>query len=332
MAITIKTPSITPWGRRSVMMEEPAPSAGILKTHTIAVNIDGSILLKDTKEKILNLGKQGDSNVTLLKFDVSSLSESKDLSQYYFQLAVKNLTINSVIGTFLVNNYEFLIPSIISDYAGDYEFIIILRDKSDQEGSKSNQKEFFISDAFKAKIEKSTYDNLVFEDGTEITLDAVNVEELEIFKPSIKINGTLDEITSDSQVLGNKGDRYVLYFDWSEWNRPSDINEIYMVIALNTEEGVAIPIDPVEESKFWVPFDITANAGEYQIGFLVKGPLGEKTYSFLTNLLTLKVQDNWLTESDLDFDFTDVDGVFLSNSAGELLQDIDGYLLYTMEE
>ena len=330
MAITIKTkPSISLWGMRSTIAE-PTPSTGILKTYTIVLHEDGQISFENTDSKELNLGKQGDSNVTLLKFNTDELKLG-DLSNYYFQIAVKNITLNSVIGTFLINNQEFLIPSIISDYAGDYEFIIILKDKNISNGNRESEQEYFITNPFKAKIYESAYSGLIT---AGYLLEPVNEEELNIIKQQIIISVEKDTITSDSRILGNKNDRNVLYFNWTEYERTNNIDQIIMAVCSDDEVGgFEIPQTQLNNNVFWVPESLTAKSGEYKIGFLIKGWIDEKEYSFLTNMLTFKVQDNWLTDEDLVFDFTDSDdnNTFIKDLNGDLLKDIDGYLLYTLE-
>ena len=167
MAIIVKNINITP---RST---EPV----VDRSYEISVDEFGKV---DVGKNGLDLGCQGDHNITKLEFNVNNLNCASELSKYnpvlVFSRKNEDGTITNIScsGTNSVDSpiSTFYIPEDVTKVAGDYSIVYTLREKVESSGNVGeindtniegdiDEKEVFVSDIFTGTVRPSIYADLV---------------------------------------------------------------------------------------------------------------------------------------------------------------------------
>ena len=167
MAIIVRNVKITPTSTQAV----------VDRSYEVSIDASGKV---DVGENGLDLGCQGDHNITKIEFDVSKLNCASELANYNPVLVfsrkendkIKNLFCSGVNN---INNIEydkptstFYIPEDVTEVAGEYSILFTLREKDENNGNVNitndtggiKEKEFFISNEFKGVVRKSIFGDL----------------------------------------------------------------------------------------------------------------------------------------------------------------------------
>lgn len=164
MAIIVKNINITPKSTEPV----------VDRSYEISVDEFGKV---DVGKNGLDLGCQGDHNITKLEFNVNNLKYASKLSQYnpvlVFSRKNEDGTITNIScsGTNSVNSpiSTFYIPEAVTTEAGDYSIVYTLREENEDTGNVNitndtggiKEKEVFVSNIFTGKVRSSIYADLV---------------------------------------------------------------------------------------------------------------------------------------------------------------------------
>ena len=165
MAIIVKNINITP------RLTEPV----VDRSYEISVDEFGKV---DVGKNGLDLGCQGDHNITKLEFNVKDLKCASELSKYnpvlVFSRKNEDGTITNIScsGTNSVDSpiSTFYIPEAVTTEADDYSIVYTLREKDESYGNVNisnvtegniKEKEVFVSDIFTGKVRSSIYADLV---------------------------------------------------------------------------------------------------------------------------------------------------------------------------
>ena len=167
MAIIVKNVKITP---------SPTPPV-VDRSYEVSVEASGKV---DVGENGLDLGCQGDHNITKLEFNVSALKHIKEhiksLNNYNPVLVFSRKKADNTIENIScpgVNNIDsktsiFYIPEDVTEIAGEYSILFTLREKDENDGNVNitndtggiKEKEFFISNEFKGVVRESIFGDL----------------------------------------------------------------------------------------------------------------------------------------------------------------------------
>lgn len=169
MAIIVKNVKITPSPTQTV----------VDRSYEVSVKASGKV---DLGNDYLDLGCQGDHNITKLEFNVSELNNLvknyKLLENYNPVLVFSRKNEKGDIDNIFcsgVNNINtekqistFYIPEDVTEVAGEYSIIFTLREKDENDGNVNiandtggiKEKEFFISNEFKGFVRKSIFGDL----------------------------------------------------------------------------------------------------------------------------------------------------------------------------
>lgn len=164
MAIIVKNINITPKSTEPV----------VDRSYEISVDEFGKV---DVGKNGLDLGCQGDHNITKLEFNVKNLKYASKLSQYnpvlVFSRKNEDGTITNIScsGTNSVDSpiSTFYIPEAVTTEAGYYSIVYTLREENEDTGNVNiendtgtiKEKEVFVSDIFTGKVRSSIYADLV---------------------------------------------------------------------------------------------------------------------------------------------------------------------------
>lgn len=158
----------------------------------------------------------------------------------------------------------------------------------------------------------------------------------EMHKKPITIEYTPNSVkVIDNDSLGMKYDSYITPINVSGlYNLPGETKK-YVLFAKNEKTIVCQCYD----NYCWIPADVTADAGSWQVAFIVKGvstttgtdeeenevEVESSDYVYNTGILKLPVVDNKLTKSDLA-----VDTAYraIIDNDGQFLYDNNNYALY----
>ena len=184
MAIIVKNIKIMPNNNKPV----------VERSYQIPILASGKV---DLGEGYLDLGCQGDHNITKLEFDVSKLNSvvvgNNNLLANYIPVLVfsgkdKNGDLTNISCTGVNNDTSktstFYIPENVTTMSKDYSIVYTLREINESSGNIGevtnntdkgdiDEKEVFVSDEFKGKVRPSIYADLVEvikvkQNGTEI--------------------------------------------------------------------------------------------------------------------------------------------------------------------
>ena len=180
MAIIVKNVNIKPRVTQTV----------VDRSYEVPILASGKV---DVGKNGLDLGCQGDHNITKIEFDVSKLNCANTLANYNPVLVFSGKNENGIVENIPcpgVNNAEsktttFYIPEKVTTSYKDYSIVYTLREKVETGGNVTNditnntipgdidEKEVFVSDEFKGKVRPSIYADLVEvikvkQNGTEI--------------------------------------------------------------------------------------------------------------------------------------------------------------------
>ena len=164
MAIIVKNVKITPSPTQSV----------VDRSYEVSVKASGKV---DVGENGLDLGCQGDHNITKLEFNVKDLNCASELANYNPVLVFSRKENDEIKNLFCsgVNNVDtnkqistFYIPEDVTEVAGEYSIIFTLREKDENDGNVNitndtggiKEKEFFVSNEFKGFVRKSIFGDL----------------------------------------------------------------------------------------------------------------------------------------------------------------------------
>ena len=170
MAIIVKNVKITPTNNKPV----------VERSYQIPILASGEV---DLGEDYLDLGCQGDHNITKLEFDVSKLNSvdlvgNNNLLANYIPVLVfsgknKNGDLTNISCTGVNNDTSktstFYIPEDVTTMSKDYSIVYTLQEVNEDKGNVNidnvtegniKQKEVFVSNVFKGKVRSSIYADL----------------------------------------------------------------------------------------------------------------------------------------------------------------------------
>lgn len=170
MAIIVKNVKITPTNNKPV----------VERSYQIPILASGEV---DLGEDYLDLGCQGDHNITKLEFDVSKLNSvdlvgNNNLLANYIPVLVfsgknKNGDLTNISCTGVNNDTSktstFYIPEDVTTMSKDYSIVYTLQEVNEDNGNVNidnvtegniKQKEVFVSNVFKGKVRSSIYADL----------------------------------------------------------------------------------------------------------------------------------------------------------------------------
>lgn len=236
MAIIVKNVKIMPSNNKPV----------VERSYQIPILASGEVALG---EDYLDLGCQGDHNITKLEFDVKDLNCASTLTNYtpilVFSGKDKNGDLKN-ISCLGVNNgtskiSTFYIPEDVTTLSKDYSIVYTLREIEEDSGNVNipnvtegniKQKEVFVSDEFKGKVRSSIYADLdaaitvkdkdgqivQFTTGLLPRLVEKRTEDIKttdgIYKKRIALtwpDGKGDIVVDGGNSLGNKYDVFMTY-------------------------------------------------------------------------------------------------------------------------
>lgn len=164
MAIIVRNIKIMPTNDKPV----------VERSYQIPILASGEV---DLGEDYLDLGCQGDHNITKLEFDISKLNCADKLANYIPVLVFSGKNKNEIIKNIScsgVNNSgsktsTFYIPEDVTTMSKDYSIVYTLQEINEDYGNVNidnvtegniKQKEVFVSNEFKGKVRSSIYADL----------------------------------------------------------------------------------------------------------------------------------------------------------------------------
>lgn len=298
------------------------PAQGLCRETTIVINNDGSV----STNGILNLGFQGDKNVTVINIDTSNLNwgnlseQSANLKDAYQPILIfKNLEDNTTTSIEFEGNY-FSVPYNITQKATSYDIIYTLQERISTEEINTNYKgnvgddssstfrEIFISQVFKGVVHPSVESSTAAIDNWE---DISNTSSLllssqyeALHKPEVYItwNGKTG-FSISSNNIGNQFDSLVTPLCFEELPIDAFVNstdEIEICFWNNTKAYKATFNTINKPLKIWTPKEITSQAQTWNVGLILT--LNSSSQKLASNIFNFVVQGNFLSSDDLDED------------------------------
>lgn len=343
MAIKINniTPEMSVWGMRLMGAKTASNGPEYAYEYEINVGSDGGISLDEP----LNLGRYGDKEVCKLIFNISDIQNYNEdgidnTGEYNVYCVFQHNKIKTTYEVELNGNIGTLVlPEEITNEAGDYEMILVFQEAQaydeDDTPNVPGIREYFVSDIFKGYVQESAWQYVW---NIEELYDFKTGSDFSIYKPPITIKFEEDSInnnpyiTTDSNSLGNQGDRYVKQINWGNTDRYG-LNK-FIVYFFNEEhvKHYAYQIDNMK--AVWVPEEVTDlrndNITNWKMLFTLTN--ADSTQRLVYNTLEFEITDNWLTVDDLYVDINK-NYVLLRDSEDILLLDSEGVILTApMEE
>ena len=317
-------------------------ASGLCRETTISIANDGSV----STSGILNLGFQGDNNVTVINIDTSKLNwgslNGVNLRDAYKPILIfRNLSNNETTSIEFEGNY-FQVPQAITKNAVSYEIIYTLQELTEDsyqgnvgEDSDEGRKEVFISQVFKGTVHPSIYglDREWDEPDSDLTSELIKSKDYEaLYKPEVSIQWVgKNGLSAATTKIGNQFDSLItpLCFNglpevdwntkWTVYFWGGDYSNKYVFNNINQLDTI------------WVPSEVTKVAQTWNMAIKAEFSSGQKLYS---NTITLQVAGNFLTSTDLNED--DVQNIAqpLYDENGDLmtLSDEDGNPITTYVE
>lgn len=309
-------------------------NVGVLRTHKIIVNANGRI-----GKNNIDLGRQGDHNVTALVFNLDKLEENINLNEYnasciFYNEDYPRDNTNPITVDF--DGHLLLIPNEITKRAGRYRIIFALQeikeDTDDIEVGNIEFRETFVSSEFTGIVMNSCYEKLKngFDELTPSldSLEIVNTSQFSVIKPKILIRGT-KTISTNKKSFGNKLDSYVTYIDPTgitvNTESKAAISECYMLVVKNEDYDNIQKYYLSTENKYWIPKAWTEEQNSYELIFVAKGDLNKNSrFEYITNTLSFTVEDNYLISDDFAFDYSPIGFVVLRDENDISILDENG--------
>lgn len=286
------------------------------------------------------LGNQGDDWATCLECSIDGYELEDYIDRYSAHLVcVPKNNPESRTPLDLVNNKYVYIPQEITENAGEYQMVLVVAEKDNEESTTptpeqaANEQEFFTSQVFGGSVAPSLFPVIQkFHEihGAEALLSApeVNLNETSLSKPLITLHATRGVLNPIDKSLGYLYDRFItpieITTEWSEGNNEFDAILLYFITKLgeadeNTVGVLAYSVLNPENTTperilAWVPEQVTSRAGTWQIVMVGVDENGSEWYS---NTITGQVIDNTLQAGDLDP--TNASEAFLYTSEDDLV-------------
>ena len=312
------------------------------------------------------LGLQFDHRVTWLSFNLDNLlwgrSKNKEYTNkdlydlYNFKMVVKG---PGGTNTWGFDGHTFEINNFITQSAGAYQFILIIEEKTTDEYQGNiddslidmsvNKPERFVAKSFTGLVESSSFSPFVEIKITEFPTD----QDQSLIKPIIHCTLTdKGNLTSSNAYIGQKYDNLIRFLSFDKGQLSANLNDFYLIVCYL--QGEKYTFSALEKSDnydettknewiSWIPsevFKIPGNVQMFVIGFLGDPNIVNKFddpnspyFFYVSNSVMLQVEDNFLTEEDLDADyganavttnFTDYYGDVIYTADGEIFITKDG--------
>lgn len=355
----------------------------LISTTSIDVNYDGEgnpILLspiknlisitydangKPDKEKV-SLGLKYDHRVTWLSFNLDQLlwgrsnnkiyTNNVDLYDLYnFKMVVRGPEGTATWG---FDGHTFEINNFITKVAGDYEFILVIEEKTADEyaGNVDDNitditpdiQERFIAKSFIGNVETSSFNPLSEIKITEFVTD----QDRSLIKPIIHCTLTdKGNLTSSSAYIGQKYDNLIRFLSFDKGQLSANLNDFYLIVCYL--QGEKYTFSALEKSDnydettknewvSWIPSEVFRTPGNVQmfiVGFLGDPNIVNKFddpnspyFFYVSNSVMLQVEDNFLTEDDLDADYgTNAITTNFTDYYGDVIYTADGEIFITQD-
>lgn len=278
--------------------------------------------------QIVDLGTQFDHRVTFLEFNLDQLlwnlhkEDSEKYQHYNFLLGITNSRGETSMWEFDGGSFE--IPRKITKEAGLYTFTLVIEEYRG-DGIVGNIKEeaLYYTERFVAKSFKGNVSPTAYRPEYDIILFDVETDQLaSLTKPSIECTMTDNGVlTLDNNILGEKLDNFVTYFKFSPGRLSGHLDKFHIVMTfkqkdrfccslfehVNTEDSNDITTHPLIA---WIPSEVYQNPGQWTVSIIafmgnmdhINDPneFNGDYYFYVSKETTVTVEDNVLTQSDLD--------------------------------
>lgn len=297
------------WGMRAG--ENTNIPSFVYNIQQVRVEKNGTV----TAEGNMSLGMRGEHNTTAIIFDLSQLGiDSKD---YYQQCVFYNVDDNTK-NTIRFKEEVLLVPDIVTNHVGHYKIILMLVHK--QNNSR------FISKEFSGQVQSNEVFNFNKEDiKNPICFELTPVEESATIirdEISLIINEDNSLVANETNVnLGEEFDRTVNYLNLTEIFNKITSNNYYLVVKKHNETKIY----SFDEKLYWIPTEWTKGTGNevddtVYLAIATYGIDSGKEFFYLSNTLELTLEENWLEEEDLIFDYSN-NWTILTDKDGQKLYD-----------
>lgn len=355
----------------------------LISTTSIDVDYDGEgnpILLSPIKNLIsisydengspdkdtVQLGLQYDHRVTWLSFNLDQLlwgwssqkihTNNVDLYDLYnFKMVVDG---PDGAQTWSFDGHTFEINNFITRAPGQYQFILIIEEKTDDEylgnvGDDITDVESDIQERFVAKSFTGIVETSAFSPYEEIKITEFPTDQMRsLIKPIIYCTLTdKGSLTSSSAYIGQKYDNLIRFLSFDKGQLSANLNDFYLIVCYL--QGEKYTFSALEKSDnynettknewiSWIPsevFKIPGNVQMFIIGFLGDPEIINKFddpnapyFFYVSHSVMLQVEDNFLTEEDLEADYgADVVVTNFTDYYGNVIYTADGEIFITQD-
>ena len=262
---------------------------------TIKVGADGSVT-----PSTIDLGYQGDSNVTKIIFDTSELVwNNSSLSNYSLALTFYNtaapLDENNPL-VYEVDQGEFIVPLELTATSISYQAILSIRENMSDgvDGNIDNpsEEEIFISSVINTTCKANTLSWFASEDFFSSAVDPYEgLDLVALVKNKIDLSLLNNVLEVGTNIFGNKMDRYIKYISLSNLPTNTDLDGCWYIYFKNTKTHKLIKIKTASDI-IWLPAELTQYAGSIDVTLIGNNPQNEKTIWF--NIISGQIADNFL--------------------------------------
>ena len=318
--------STSVWGMtRAVDVEVPS---FVFNVQEVKVYKNGIVEPVSLEEQIF-LGNYGQHNTSAIIFNLDHLEINS--SDYYQQCVFYN-TDENIKNTIRFKNNVLLIPDVITKYAGNYKVILMLIHKQDNSR--------FVSKEFSGIIKKDAIENLniskEYINNSNIssgTLDSVDGQQGIRDAIVLGFNEEKNLITNkEVPSIGEEFDRTIRFINVSELFNIIDSQNYYLLVQKHDELKKYL----IESECYWIPAEWTKGTEEevddkVYIVFAAYGVDEGKEFFYRSNAIELLLEENWLEEEDLTFDYS-INWVILSDTKEQILYDNVGAMLQASDD
>lgn len=262
---------------------------------TIKVGVDG-----DVTPNTIDLGYQGDSNVTKIIFDTSELKWNSSSSHNYnmvltFYNIAAPLDENNPL-VYEVEHGEFIVPLALTITSSPYQVILSIKENmfDNVEGNIDNpsEEEIFISSVLNTTCKVNPLIKYISNDFFESAIDSYEgLDLVALVKNKINLSILNDMLQVDTNIFGNKMDRYIKYISLSNLPVNTDLDDNWYIYFNNKQLSQLIKIKTASDI-IWLPAELTQYAGSIDVTLIGNNPQNEKTIWF--NIISGQIADNFL--------------------------------------
>lgn len=298
---TVSTP-LKPTSTLVYSLEKPVTEEYFRSVQTVKIDADGSVT-----PNIIDLGYQGDGNITKIIFDVSELkwhnstSRNYNIALTFFDSKAPLTENNPMIYDVDIDN-TFVVPQELTLSATAYQVILSIRENSfdDVSGNIDNppNDEIFISSVFNARCLANSLapmitDDYFFESAEESYQE--HEELIALVKNKLELSISNNQLAIDTNIFGNKMDKYIKYIKLKGLPTNTDLDSGWYILFNNSSIYKLIKIKSALDI-IWIPQEFTMQAGNVSVTLIGYNSKKEKTLCF--NTVSGQIVDNFLQSSE----------------------------------